>query len=126
MCATGKKYEDRGPKVPLSYVSESLEKGPSCVVQPSSAAPHRLTCDEVVPVKLLVTPVAYASFEIFTLVLDDRKLQGYQVRNGELSFTVDRQILPPGPHTLAVHEKQKGSTRTDVQTFEFTIIDALR
>ena len=28
--------------------------------------------------------------------------------------------------TLAVHEKQKGNTRTDVQTFEFTIIDALR
>ena len=29
VCATGKKYEDRSPKVPLSYVSESLEKGPS-------------------------------------------------------------------------------------------------
>jgi hypothetical protein len=74
----------------------------------------------------LWTPVAYASFKTFTLILDTQESQGYQVRNGELSLTVDRQLLPPGRHTLSVREKQKGSTRADMQTFEFTIIDALR
>lgn len=74
----------------------------------------------------LQTPVADASFKIFTLFLDDQELQGYQVRNGELSLTVDRQDLPPGEHTLAVREKQKGGKRPDVQFFEFAIVDAPR
>ena len=89
-------------------------------------SPQQFVVDVNVTEIELKTPVAYASFKIFTLVLDNQELQGYQVRNDELSFTVDRQILPPGAHTLAVHERQKGSKRTDVQTFQFTIVDALR
>jgi hypothetical protein len=89
-------------------------------------SPQQFVVDFDVTEIELKTPVAYASFKIFALVLDDQELQAYQIRNGELSITVDRQTLPQGAHTLAVREKQKGSTRTDVQTFEFMIVDALR
>jgi len=93
----------------------------------SSARPtQQFVVDHKVTEIELKTPVAYASFKTFILVLDDQELQGYQVRNGELSCTVDRQALSPGVHSLAVHEKQKGSARTDIQRFEFEIIDSMR
>jgi hypothetical protein len=63
---------------------------------------------------------------IFTLLLDGQKLQAYQVPNGELSVAVDRQALPPGAHTLKVHQSKKDGTGSDEQIFKFTIIDAPR
>jgi hypothetical protein len=72
------------------------------------------------------TAVAYAKFETFRLVLDGKKLQGYQIRNGHLSFMVDRQTLWAGKHSLAVRILRRGKSKADVLLFEFMIVDAPR
>jgi len=95
-------------------------------IRGSSQPPQRCVVGIDVTDIELQTPVADASFEIFTLFLDDQELPVYQVRNGELSLAVDRQDLPPGNHTLTVRAKQKGARGPDVQLFEFTIVDAPR
>jgi hypothetical protein len=72
----------------------------------------------------LRTPIAYSKIARYSITLDKKEIQGYQIRNGELIVTVDRDLLQPGPHTLRIVTLNRTDHRQDPEDLIFNIVDS--